>query len=333
MLLAGALGGCYSMPTDTPVAWWHQLEGGQIAKERPPPPGVTEPYPALGTVPPRPVVPPPTVRDQIANALAVDRTVAQQQAALAPLPAPQAPVPAGSKAPAGAPASAPPSGGAMATLDAASAPPPPAAPAPTATPAPAAPAAAPAQTAPPQSGAAVAPGPRASAAGAPAAGSAKGAVPSPVPAGAASGTETGLETLPPVPQVPPPAPALPGIAVPTLPPPRPAALPPPPAAPPLPPLSPNAVPVNFATDSSILPRDARGLLSALAARRGGHVVNVIGRGEAVSADPALQAAGLQLGVLRAQAIASWLADAGVPQAAMRLGAEAAGRGGYARLVD
>ncbi len=30
-------------PLDTPIAWWHNLQGGVIAEQRPPPPGVDAP--------------------------------------------------------------------------------------------------------------------------------------------------------------------------------------------------------------------------------------------------------------------------------------------------
>ena len=40
---------------DQPMDWWHQLQGGSIASERPPPPGITDPYPNLARVPAKPV--------------------------------------------------------------------------------------------------------------------------------------------------------------------------------------------------------------------------------------------------------------------------------------
>src|SRR5262249_55134774 len=46
-----ALAGCSSMD---PVNWWHSLEGGRIAEERPPPPNADAPYPNLSEVPSRP---------------------------------------------------------------------------------------------------------------------------------------------------------------------------------------------------------------------------------------------------------------------------------------
>ena len=32
-----------------PVSWWHDLQGGKIAEERPPPPGADQPYPNLAS--------------------------------------------------------------------------------------------------------------------------------------------------------------------------------------------------------------------------------------------------------------------------------------------
>ena len=42
------------LPLDQPEDWWHQLQGGMIAEQRPPPPGAADPYPNLDQVPPRP---------------------------------------------------------------------------------------------------------------------------------------------------------------------------------------------------------------------------------------------------------------------------------------
>ena len=44
--------GCSSGPSLNPVTWWHDLQGGKIAEQRPPPPGADEPYPNLASVPP-----------------------------------------------------------------------------------------------------------------------------------------------------------------------------------------------------------------------------------------------------------------------------------------
>lgn len=43
-----------NLPLDHPVDWWHQLQGGPVAAERPPPPGITDPYPDFSKIPPKP---------------------------------------------------------------------------------------------------------------------------------------------------------------------------------------------------------------------------------------------------------------------------------------
>ena len=61
-LAMGTLAGCESverfydtrLPVGDAVDWWHRQQGGVIASERPPPPGVGDPYPNLATVPARP---------------------------------------------------------------------------------------------------------------------------------------------------------------------------------------------------------------------------------------------------------------------------------------
>jgi hypothetical protein len=56
--LALLLAGCSSFPASmNPVSWWHDLQGGKIAEERPPPPGADQPYPNLASVPPKPEAP------------------------------------------------------------------------------------------------------------------------------------------------------------------------------------------------------------------------------------------------------------------------------------
>ena len=39
------------LSSTSPVDWWHQLEGGTVAEQRPPPPGIGSPYPNLAQVP------------------------------------------------------------------------------------------------------------------------------------------------------------------------------------------------------------------------------------------------------------------------------------------
>ncbi len=72
LLLCGLLAGCGGA-SDGPVQWWHQLEGGRIAQDRPPPPNADAPYPNLASVPARPAVTPSDVRNRIADGLVADR--------------------------------------------------------------------------------------------------------------------------------------------------------------------------------------------------------------------------------------------------------------------
>lgn len=73
MLLACVvLAGCGGAGSGGPVAWWHQLEGGRIAADRPPPPNASAPFPNLANIPERPVVTPPATRSQIAAGLVAD---------------------------------------------------------------------------------------------------------------------------------------------------------------------------------------------------------------------------------------------------------------------
>jgi hypothetical protein len=343
------LAGCgMSSPVDAPVSWWHQLQGGPIADLRPPPPGVNDPFPNLGQIPKKPVPTDATTRQNIADALSADRTVAERDAAMAPIvpaaaPPPPAAIPAATpaaNAPARAPASGPASGpaatspaqpnagrtptgstvagpapgsaagqdqqdqggGISASLDAASAPPPP--------PTPQSP---PAAAAPP-GGAAV-----------PASASLP---PPPVPVpDAQPGVPPAFAAQPPA------APALPGMDIPRQPAPVQARMSPPPEPFPPPPNGAGSVNIGFAPGSAIVPSSLIAPLRTFMSQRGKRAVLVVGRGEAVSSDPALQGAGLQLGLERARALAAVLAANGTPAAAIRIGAEAGGRGAYLRLVD
>jgi outer membrane protein OmpA-like peptidoglycan-associated protein len=93
LLLAALLpSACAKLPeTTNPVTWWHDLQGGAIAEQRPPPPGVGMPYPNLGTVPPKPTPPDPATRQRISSALLQDRSNAQYVASLAPIALPPRP--------------------------------------------------------------------------------------------------------------------------------------------------------------------------------------------------------------------------------------------------
>lgn len=127
------LAGCGGNPANTPVAWWHDLQGGAIAERRPPPPGSTLPYPKLYTVPARPALPDTAYRQALQVQLAAERDRVRQTAARhpitvnAPPPPPKPPPP---PPPAATPAGTGPADTAAqpntanATLPAADAPPP-----------------------------------------------------------------------------------------------------------------------------------------------------------------------------------------------------------------
>ncbi len=86
------LAGCSSFPSSmNPVSWWHDLQGGKIAEERPPPPGADQPYPNLATVPPKPAEPDRAALANIANGLIADRTNTQRANEAAPIADPSLP--------------------------------------------------------------------------------------------------------------------------------------------------------------------------------------------------------------------------------------------------
>jgi outer membrane protein OmpA-like peptidoglycan-associated protein len=343
-LFAALLAGCASFPSSmNPVSWWHDLEGGKIAEERPPPPGADQPYPNLATVPPKPAEPDRAALTNIVNALIADRANAQHVAAAAPITDPSLPSasPAlfgrGTMAP---PPPAPPPGTAKASATMAAAEPAPGASTPSQTgtgagsetvPAPAKAPVATVQSAP------LAP-----------------------PGATAQPPAADAGTPPPLPTTPPPPPNLPGVAAaapppPTATPPTPAPAPasppvatapaatPPPSAPataaeaspaPTPPAgAANTVNVTFVTGSAELQASATTTLKQLAARRGNGIIAVTGYGDATSNDPNAQSAALTLGLSRAQAMAGALTAAGVPASAVQVDAAAVGRGGTARLVQ
>ena len=91
--------------------------------------------------------------------------------------------------------------------------------------------------------------------------------------------------------------------------------------------------IEFAPDSSSVPPASLPALKALAAKRGNHVIEALGHGDAGSADPTAQQQAVTLGFARAQAIAAALAASGVPRGAIQVMALAAGSGGMAQLVE
>jgi outer membrane protein OmpA-like peptidoglycan-associated protein len=350
-----------------PETWWHNMEGGAIAQNRPPAPGANQPYPNLASVPARPPDPDRAALQDITDGLVADRTNAQHVAAAAPLADPSSPSSApglfgvgsapspGSTSPASpvkpgeAPAAGPSAAAASATLPAASAPPAPATP----------PAKAPVKEVQSDALPPLSPPP----APAPEPNVPQVPLSPPAPASVA-----GIATPPPPVLPEPPAQSvakgapisagpspLPGPAQPKVaaaqvaavtPPPSPAVIPsrrPGPAATTAPrgaaPLSGvepvssgNTVAVVFATGSSDLPPAASGPLRALAGRRGNALITVTGYGDATDAGPDAQAAALKLALARAQTIAHALIAAGAPTSAVQVDAQAIGRGGTARLL-
>ncbi len=129
-LLAGLVGcgsnGPLGRPLGSAVDFYHGLEGGAIAGQRPPPPGADDPYPNLGAIPARPPAPDITAQQRIADRLAAQRDAAEADASKSPLAAaPSRPPPAPPK-----PSAAPDPNANRVVVDAAAAPPVPQAPAP-----------------------------------------------------------------------------------------------------------------------------------------------------------------------------------------------------------
>jgi OmpA family len=120
LLMAFGLAACAHDPWDTPVDWWHQMVGGQIAKERPPPPGANDPYPYLGTIPKKPVVPSASFRETVQTRLTELRDDTERLAARTPIVLPAQTVPPPPPKPNGPP----PPETANASLPGADAPPP-----------------------------------------------------------------------------------------------------------------------------------------------------------------------------------------------------------------
>ena len=307
------LAGCSTISSMNPVNWWHRQQGGTIANQRPEPPGADQPYPNIASVPAKPELPDAEALKKLTDSLVADRTNAQHAAQSAPLadpsspsaspnlfgvgtappPAPSANAPVGSGVP-GTPV-------ASASMPAVTAPPPPAA-----TPV-TAPSAAPrnvVRSAPLESVPDTAP-PAATAAPSPAA------------------TPAANTTQPVLPAGPPARPAAAGA-------------PPPAAVVPTPMPAASAGPsatIVFPERTSNLSQPATEEVKAFAAKRGSKAIAITGYGDAASSDPDAQSAALTLGLSRAQAIVDSLKAAGVPGDAIRIGAEASGRGASLHLLQ
>ncbi len=312
LLVALATPGCESieqfystkLPVGVPIDWWHDLQGGAIAQQRPPPPGADSPYPNLAQVPPAPTPTSAAARRDLAERLvsARDRTV--RDAAQDPIATPQQ---AAARLRASLPGADPDASDSKARIEAASTP------------------SAPAPSAP--SSAATRPG-----AASPSLSRMERSPPAPVLEGVGSAassatapatsdpgpSEPAPGALPPLPSGPPPLPTIPGVAIaaiPDAPPPRP------------------QVDVSFLPASDVMRPASEAGLRDLAARRGGGPVALLGGGDATSSSPQAQQVALPLAWRRAQAMADILEAEGVPASAVRIDAAALARGGIARLVE
>ncbi len=292
------------LPVGGAIDWWHGLQGGVIAQQRPPPPGASEPFPNLATVPSPPTPTDPATRRLLAARLASARDLTVRDAAQDPINSPPQPVPT---------TQAPPPATPMARLDAANALPAASAEPPAAREAPSFPIASPAAPAP----AAAAPPGIAPPAIAPSV--ARPTQPAPAMAPATAPATAAGGPIPALPDEPPALPSLAGVPAaayePATPRPRP------------------QVTVSFPPSSAELRPAAEDALRALAARRAGGPMAVVGGGDARSAAPGAQAAALPLAWRRAMAITAALKQAGVPDSALQTDASALARGGTVRLVE
>ena len=301
LALTLALSGCGL----DPVGWIRDLSGGPPPVDRPPPPQADMPYANLATVPPKPQMPDAATRQKLADSLLADRANAKYAAAQAPLADPSSPT-------------------ASPALFGGSAPPPPP---PGQTSSPPQQTSSPSQQAPAASQATLA----AATAPPPAKAPAPAKPPSPAPR-----TAVAEAALPPptMPDQPPAPPQIPGSPVaPTTPAPPPVA--PKVASGPAKLAANQAAPlaIAFPPTSAVLPDTEKAALTALAKRRAGHGILVIGYGEAETDTPEAQQAALRLALERARAVSVALGALGVPPNAIRMDAQPSGRGAAARLLD
>jgi outer membrane protein OmpA-like peptidoglycan-associated protein len=91
--------------------------------------------------------------------------------------------------------------------------------------------------------------------------------------------------------------------------------------------------IVFLERASNLSQPAADEVKAFAAKRGNGTISVVGYGDSVSSDPDAQSAALTLGLSRAQSIVDALKAAGVPGNAIRVSAEASGRGASMRVLQ
>lgn len=319
--LAGCKGGG---PVGAGVDLFHDLQGGAIAQQRPPPPGVNDPFPNLGSIPARPPAPDILAQQRIADQLAAQRDQAEQSAAANPL-TPRAPPPAVPK-----PAAPDPNANRV-VVDAAPTPAAAKAAAPASAPAPKPASDVPGLAAVPAIAAPVVSGPLPTLAEAPpAAPVGLGAIPTFPGAPRADTPKTAAVAAASAAAVPAPVPAksfldtaLSETVVPkpvgdTI------------YKPPVIPIA-GSVAVAFTPGSAVLPPSAPLDLRRFALAHRGVPVTVTAHGDAVLPGAESQGRALDLALRRAQAIAAALGTAGIPAANLRLHAEAAGHGGTVTL--
>jgi outer membrane protein OmpA-like peptidoglycan-associated protein len=278
------LTGCASdNPLDTPIGWFHDLQGGAIAAQRPPPPGVGLPYPKIVSVPAAPNLPNPAFRDSLEEQLQAQRDRAERIAAHSPVEPPRLDPPPGAATAAPKPQPQP----ADAAAPAAQASLPMAEPAPSAPPA--------AAVGPP--------------------------VDAPVflVGSLPQDTEAAMPAAPPPPAT---FEGVPAEPLPTPPPPVPERLP----------AALRGTEILFLPGEAALRESQMPTLRTLAATRKKQRLDITGLGEAVSDTPDGQAAAIELGLKRAQAVAQAFAALNVPQSAIVLSAYAFGRGATVRLT-
>jgi outer membrane protein OmpA-like peptidoglycan-associated protein len=91
--------------------------------------------------------------------------------------------------------------------------------------------------------------------------------------------------------------------------------------------------IVFAERTTNLTPPAVDEVKAFAAKRGNGTISVVGYGDSTSSDPDAQSAALNLGLSRAQSIVEALKADGVPGTAIRVSAEASGRGAALQLLQ
>ncbi|RUT24567.1 hypothetical protein C0V97_15955 [Asaia sp. W19] len=312
---------------DTVDNWYHQYQGGEIAKQRPPAPGAHGTYPRVGLTPMTSVdLPSAQARQALTDRLTLQRNLSQHLAVadgpliVAPPPPPPQPKPR--------PANDD-SGSSMSVVAPGQTPPPaqnaPAAGTPAAgTPAKPASAAPPAATSAESNAPASMPGKQAQPA--PKQATKKDAPPAAPEAGLPEVTRFAPPPIKPseLPQIgdlPPVAPNFPGFNIP-----RDAALPD--IVPPSYDLTePHGTLIRFNQASDQMARGQEGAIGKALGGRGPHdIVYVKGFGEITSFRPSEQVLGIKLGLLRARALAQTLILHGVAASDIRISAGALGRG-------